>query len=158
VNLVDELLGLVESLNSAGVEYAVCGGIEVAIHGHPRFTKDIDLLIAASDLDRVRTAVSGRGFVLEGGRFCFGAGTQSEREMFRISRADGSDVLTLDLLLVGPVLADAWNTRQRVEWRGQPMWVVSRDGLVRMKRVSGRPQDLADVSHLIDSSKEDRRG
>lgn len=41
VNLVDELRGLLESLNGAGVEYAVCGGIAVAIHGYPRFTKDI---------------------------------------------------------------------------------------------------------------------
>jgi len=154
VNLVDELLGLVESLNGAGVEYAVCGGIAVAIHGYPRFTKDIDLLIRASDLDRVRTAAKPRGFVLEGGRLCFGAGTQKEREVFRLSKADGPELLTLDLLLAGPALEEVWNSRQRVEWRGQRVWVVSRDGLVRMKRMAGRLQDLADVEHLLGSSQE----
>jgi hypothetical protein len=158
VNLVDELRDLLESLNGAGVEYAVCGGIAVAIHGYPRFTKDIDLLIRASDLDQVRTAARARGFALEGGRLCFGAGTRSEREVFRLSKADGPDFLTLDLLLVGSALNDVWSSRQRVEWRGQQVWVVSREGLVRMKRMAGRPQDLADVDHLIGPSQEGRRG
>jgi hypothetical protein len=29
-----------------------------------------------------------------------------------------------------------------------PLWVVSRDGLVRMKAAAGREQDLADIRRL----------
>ena len=33
----------VELLNSIGVEYLVVGGYALAVHGHPRYTRDIDL-------------------------------------------------------------------------------------------------------------------
>lgn len=156
MDLVEELLGLIESLHDAGTEYAVCGGIALAIHGFPRFTKDIDLLVRVADLDRVRTAASQRGYSLEGGRMSFGAGTQTAREMLRLSKAEGSDLLTLDLLLVSPALEDAWKSRWRIEWRGRQVSVVSRDGLVQMKRISGRPQDLVDVDRMLGPSEGNR--
>jgi hypothetical protein len=157
VNLVDELLGLITALNDSNVDHAVCGGIAVAIHGHPRFTKGIDLLVRAADLDRVRDVARTRGFSLEGGLLRFGSGPQ-QREVFRLSKAVGPNLLTLDLLLVGPVLEDTWNTRQRVEWRGQKVSVVSRDGLLRMKRIAARPQDLADVDKLLHPDEEEHHG
>ena len=119
MNLVEELLGLVDELLAQQVEYAVCGGIALAIHGHPRFTKDIDLLIQLDDLERVRSAAHRRGFTLEGGLLRFGAGTEKDRSIFRLSKADGPEILTLDLLLVGPALAGVWETRRTVEWRGR---------------------------------------
>jgi hypothetical protein len=40
VKLKDELLKIVVSLDKAGIDYALCGGLAVAVHGHPRMTKD----------------------------------------------------------------------------------------------------------------------
>lgn len=37
MNLKDELDSLIDALRSAGIDYAVCGGMAMAIHGHPRF-------------------------------------------------------------------------------------------------------------------------
>lgn len=125
MNLVDELLALAAALDAAAVDYCVCGGVAVAIHGHPRFTKDIDVLVLPSDLESVR-----------------------EREVHRVSKAEGANVLTLELLIVGPSTLDAWNSRQRVAWLDRSLWVVSREGLMSMKRLAGRPQDLADIDHL----------
>ena len=34
-----------ELLNSIGVEYLVVGGYALAVHGHPRYTGDIDLWV-----------------------------------------------------------------------------------------------------------------
>src|SRR5690349_6730042 len=133
MNLIEELLGLAADLEREGVKYALCGGIAVAIHGHPRFTKDIDLLVERGELERIRTIARRRGFGLEGIPLQFGAGTPGEREIHRLTKADGSETLTLDLLLVGPALADVWRGRKRFEWRGRPLHVVSREGLVRMK-------------------------
>ena len=92
-----------------------------------------------------------RGFTLEGGRIAFGIGTPSERELYRISKASGAEALTLDLLLVGPSLASVWNQRKRTTWRNHELWVVSRDGLIHMKRLSGRLQDLADIEAMTQS-------
>lgn len=40
-----DLLALAESLADYGVEYVVIGGAAMALHGFPRMTKDIDLLL-----------------------------------------------------------------------------------------------------------------
>jgi ABC-type sugar transport system substrate-binding protein len=34
------------ALQHAGVRYLVVGGVAVVLHGHPRFTADIDLVVA----------------------------------------------------------------------------------------------------------------
>ena len=38
----------IESLNDNGVRYLVIGGYAVALHGYPRYTKDIDIWIDLS--------------------------------------------------------------------------------------------------------------
>lgn len=144
-----------EVLNAGGVEYAVCGGIALAIHGYPRFTQDIDLLVRGCDLDRAIALAAKRGFTLDGGRMSFGSGTPSSRELRRISESDLRDVLTLDLLVVGPALEETWAGRQVAEWRGQRLWVVSRVGLAHVKRIAGRMQDSVD-SHLLEGPSPER--
>ena len=55
--LYDELRDLIAALSREGVEYALCGGIAMAIHGRPRATVDIDMLILGESLsDALRTA------------------------------------------------------------------------------------------------------
>ena len=53
MDLYDELVALVDALERQGSGYAICGGIAVALHGYPRFTRDIDLLIRREDLPKV---------------------------------------------------------------------------------------------------------
>jgi hypothetical protein len=55
MNLKDELVQVIEALGSSAIPYALCGGIAVVIHGYPRLTKDIDLLIRDEDLARFAT-------------------------------------------------------------------------------------------------------
>jgi len=38
----------IESLNESDVRYLVVGGYAVAFHGHPRYTKDLDVWIELS--------------------------------------------------------------------------------------------------------------
>jgi hypothetical protein len=148
MDLIEELLGLVEALDEERIDYAVCGEIAVAIHGHPRFTMDLDLLAQASDLERIRIVAGKRGFSLAGLPVLLGAGTANERELVRLTKAEGSDSLTLALLHGGSVLARVWQTRGRISWRGRQLQVVSLEGLLRMLRLSGRAQDLADIEAL----------
>jgi hypothetical protein len=148
IDLYEEFLALVDTLSDGGITYAVCGGIAVALWGYPRFTKDIDLLIARDDLDRVLDAVHGLGYTLPSGVLPFDAGTPREREVFRISKAVGEDLITLDLLLVSPVFKDVWRDRMVLDGHGRSISIVSLDGLKQMKRVAGRSQDLADIEHL----------
>jgi hypothetical protein len=57
-------------------------------------------------------------------------------------------VLSLDFLLVTPHVEDVWETREKIDFMGRELSVVSRTGLIKMKRLAGRPRDLADIDRL----------
>jgi hypothetical protein len=48
----------------------------------------------------------------------------------------------------GVTFDDAWADRLLVDVDGIPVSIISRRDLLRNKRASGRPQDLADVARL----------
>ena len=148
MNLKQELLGVVRVLNGSGVPYALCGGMAVVLHGYPRLTRDIDLLIKPGDLSGARDALATTGFTVVGGMIPFGTGGPHERKVFRVSKIIGTEFLTVDLLLLPTFLNNVWKGRKTYELEGVPIDVVDRDGLITMKRIAGRPQDLSDIANL----------
>jgi CO/xanthine dehydrogenase FAD-binding subunit len=142
--LADEFDRLIEALEAAGLEYALAGGLAVAVWGAPRATKDIDLLVPIERVDAVKGVARTCGFVLEAGPMRFRDGT----ELRRVSKVEGPDLLTLDLMLVNPDLEPAWRSRQRVPTLRGQLWVVSREALIEMKARAARPQDLFDIERL----------
>ena len=148
MHLKDELFLIADTLSAAKVDYALCGGVAVAVHGYPRATRDIDLLIREEDLERTVPALGAVGYDLAAGLIPFDTGLPTARRVYRVSKADGHDLLTLDLILVSPFLEDVWASRERHEVQGRHVGVVSREGLAKMKRAAGRPQDLADLHAL----------
>ena len=62
MDLYQELILVVDCLEAAQIEYALCGGLAVAVHGYPRFTKDIDLLIQPENLSSVRELLAAGGY------------------------------------------------------------------------------------------------
>ena len=147
-NLYEEMFAVVHALESDRIEYAVCGGLSVAIHGLVRATRDIDLLILREDLDRVLDVARRCGFNLEGGMLPMGAGEPVPRDMFRISKVIEKDLLTLDLLIVNSTLQPAWEAREYYEWHGRKLQAVSPAGLYLMKKLAARPKDLLDLQTL----------
>lgn len=146
--LSQELICIVNALVNEGIAYAVCGGFAVGLHGYPRMTFDLDLLIQETDIGRFAAAVRPLGFDVVAGTFAFKRGTPQEIRFWRVSKHDGPDHLVLDALLVTPVFETVWQTRQLMEFDGHEVWVVSRDGLAIMKTLSGRAKDLADLKNL----------
>lgn len=75
-------------------------------------------------------------------------------EIPRVSKIDGETgfVLSLDMLLVTPQIQQIWDSRVRADWEGGKLSVVSREGLIALKKLSGRPQDLADISALMEDA------
>lgn len=148
MDLRQELLNIVTSLEQAGVDYAICGGFAVAIHGYPRLTTDIDLLIRSEDLDAARSALATAGFSLDSGLITFSSGKPDEHSLWRVSRVEGTDLITVDLLMVSDFLQPVWETRERFLLGTQRVIAVSRSGLLRMKQAAGRRKDLDDIERL----------
>jgi len=148
MDLIAEFGSLLDMLNREGIEYAVCGGIAVTIHGYARTTKDIDFLIRVEDADRIVKLAEQAGFLDDSGNIPFDLGTERETIVRRVVKIQGRDLLMLDLILVSPILEPAWQSRTTVEWEGRRISIVSRDGLRLMKTLAGRDQDLTDLKQL----------
>ena len=54
MDLKNSLIELARLFEKEKVDYALCGGLALAVHGYPRATRDLDLLIGAEDLLKVR--------------------------------------------------------------------------------------------------------
>jgi hypothetical protein len=148
MNLVDELHAIAAALAGAGIPYAICGGVAVTVHGATRSTKDLDVLLRPEDVARVIDLVRPLGYAFPALPMTFDAGTPRERHVQRISKVADGGHLVLDLLLADGAFAGALDDRLTIELPEGPLTVVSRATLVRMKRLAGRPQDLADLEKL----------
>jgi hypothetical protein len=147
LDLYDEFANLIDALEAAGIEYAVCGGLAMAIHGFPRATIDVGLVVPPSAAERVLACARGLDYAMPAGPMSFAGGAVEIRRVTKID-ADSGDLLSLDLLLVTPAIERVWSERTRVRWERGELWVVSRQGLVKLKRLRGSGQDEDDVQCL----------
>jgi hypothetical protein len=138
----------VTALRNANLPFAVCGGLAMAIHGHPRATQDIDILIREENLNEVLEVAKAVGFWIPSGKMPFKAKTPLAMEIYRVSKAVGEKLIPLDLMLVSPALEEVWNGRISGQIGDVDCTVVSTDGLIRMKEIAARTQDLADIEKL----------
>jgi hypothetical protein len=147
IDLYEEFAGLIGALETAGAEYAVCGGLAMAIHGLPRATVDVDLIAPAKADERVLEIARTLGYTIPADPMTLAAGGV---EIKRVTKIDTTsrDLLSLDLLLVTPATEVAWRTRMRVRWERGEVWVVSRQGLISLKRLRGSGQDQDDIRRL----------
>lgn len=145
--MLDEFTSVTNALNGRGIDYAVCGGWAMAILGFPRATIDIDLLILAEDLDEVWRVAQSFGYDVEGLPLHFHDGKIEIRRISKIDKETKS-LITIDFLLVTEALKEVWQTREEFEWEAGKVFSVSQEGLIFMKTISGRLQDLADIERL----------
>jgi hypothetical protein len=84
VDLFAEVVALTAALDAAAIDYAICGGVALAIHGAPRATKDIDLMAREADLPRLRAVVHACGFTLEALPMTFSSSGVSIRRFTKV--------------------------------------------------------------------------
>jgi hypothetical protein len=146
IDLLQDFRSLVSAFELATIEYAVVGALALAVHGFPRATTDIDLLIRSEDLEAALRAAATVGYRFPAEPMTFRNGMQVRR----VTKVLAGDHLILDLLLVNDELEDVWTSRQRVASQHGGITVVSREALVKMKAMAGRAQDLVDLDRLRD--------
>jgi hypothetical protein len=140
-----DLRELLASLIAHGVEFLVVGGHAVAFHGYPRFTEDLDLLVRADreNATRVMEALTAFGFGSVG---LTADDFVADDRVIQLGRAPNRvDLLTR---LWGVDFRDAWTRRVAGELDQIPVSMISREDLIRNKRATARPQDLADAAAL----------
>ncbi|HQE93596.1 MAG TPA: hypothetical protein PLH19_12340 [Anaerolineae bacterium] len=135
----------ITSLNTNEVRYLVIGGYAVALHGYPRYTKDIDIWIEMSpeNADRMVKALEQFGFGSLGLR---AADFQVPEQIIQL----GYPPSRIDLITTPPGVefADCYASRIEVEVDDVKVNFIDLENLKRSKRAAGRLQDLADLEHL----------
>lgn len=152
MNLVDELYAVAAALREAGVRYAICGGLAVTIHGATRTTKDIDILVPPDRVDDALEAVRPLGYRFAALPTTFDVGKPGERRVQRVTKVDGDDHLVLDLIFEDAAFRRMLDGCIEIDLPEGQLSVVSLEALGAMKRLAGRPQDLADLQHLASPS------
>ncbi len=147
LDIFSELKELLSGLDSKGIDYALCGGLAMAVYAFPRATLDIDLLIPFDAWEKIKAFAGSKGFLLEGKEMRFAGEAVRIRRLTKLDNGS-EDFLTLDLILVSPELEKIWNDRERVPWEAGTISVVSRQGLIAMKRLRGSGQDEDDILNL----------
>jgi hypothetical protein len=144
LDLFEQTMQLLALLEQRRVPYALAGGLALAVHGVPRATSDIDLLVPPQQVDAALAVARESGFSVEAMPMRFSDGM----ELRRITRIEGDESLTLDLLLVNENLLPVFEGRRRYATGAGEISVVSREGLIAMKASAGREQDMADIRRL----------
>lgn len=148
-DFADLLLAFVE----ADVEFLVVGGYAVAHYGHPRATKDIDVLVRTGreNAERIVEALASFGAPLR----ALGIGVGDFERVGQTVQL-GVAPYRIDLLteIDGVEFEQAWAGRGKFELGDVEVQVIGLDDLLANKRASGRPQDLVDVAALEASSEE----
>jgi predicted nucleotidyltransferase len=146
-------------LNDHDIRYVIVGGIAVVLHGSPRLTADLDIII---DLEPApaRTAIEvlhRAGFVAEVPvdirQFADETVRRSwivDKHMKALSLHDGEMPPTvIDLLAESPIaFEDLYERAKLVSLDEITLRVASIPDLIVLKRISGRPEDLRDIAEL----------
>lgn len=142
--MLDRLADVFKSFQDREVRYVVIGGIAAVLHGVPRATFDLDVLIdpLPDNAERLLAALLQAGL-----------GTASLTTVESVLANEITvlkDRVRVDILTTAPGLTfeQVWNGRQTMSYMGQEFFVVSKGDLITLKRASGRPVDLEDARLL----------
>jgi hypothetical protein len=141
-------------LDAHKVEYIVIGGIAVQVYGHVRMTNDIDLIPSPTppNLKRLATALEELDArVLNPGseHLKIDAQMLPRATLWQLATRHGD----IDVLHDAPGAAPFPQLRKRallITLGNHPIPIASIDDLIKMKRATGRPVDLADIAALTE--------
>ncbi len=142
--MLNRLRGVFACLHSHDVKYVVIGGMAAILHGVPRATFDVDILIETTpeNASNLLSALREAGFGT--------ADLIAAEELLAHEITIFKDRCRIDVQTKTPgmVFADAWARRVEMKVEGQPFWVASREDVIRSKRAAGRTIDLEDARLL----------
>jgi predicted nucleotidyltransferase len=145
MRLSDDLREFLGLLNSRGIDYVIVGAPSLAFHARPRYTGDLDILVRATAENSAKLVdlLNHFGFADAGFK---DSDFTVPGQLIQLGRAPNRiDLLTS---ITGVPTDEALATRVPAELDGIPVFVLSKETLIRNKRAVGRPQDIADLDTL----------
>ena len=141
------------ALADAGVDYVLAGGVAVNLHGVVRATENIDLFVRLDDenIERLKSALSAVWNDPEIGTF---SAKDFDADCATLRYAPPNTDLVVDVITrIGTKVAFADLESQAIDVGGAIARVATVPTLIRMKEVTLRPIDRADVAALSSHSR-----
>ena len=135
----------IELLIKNKAEYLIVGGYAVGVHGHPRYTGDLDIWLnpTIENAEKILKSVNEFGF-----------------SSFKLTKEDftkpgnviqlGYPPLRIDLLteIDGVKFEECYRNRKEVIMEEMKVHFIGYNDLLKNKKESGRPRDIDDIDNL----------
>lgn len=156
MELYREFFSIIKALNEKGLEYSVVGGIALAFHDHPRFTRDIDILAKPVDLPCYQATFAKLGYSPSSHPWQFDKTNLTLHRFAKPSEQDSDDLIVIDLLIGNEDrhLEIIKNSLSDTSTAGT-VRLANRSDLIWMKKQRGSKQDEADIENLEQTHDED---
>lgn len=142
--MLNRLQAVFASFQRHDVKYVVIGGIASILHGVPRATFDLDILIEATPDNAQRLLDA----LLEAGLGTAALTTATDILANEITIFKDRVRIDVQTSTPGIRFAEVRPRRKSVEYQGQGFYILSKEDLIVSKRAAGRAVDLEDVRLL----------
>jgi hypothetical protein len=144
-DLVQGLAAAAEALAQHRIQYAVIGGMAAGYRSQPRFTKDLDFLLQVPQLQLagLLQTLEERGFQFERDAVIR---DWTQHHMAALAY-HGIPVDWLKPVL--PIYQHVLDRATEETWQGHAIRVASPEGLILLKLLAYRTQDLLDIENLV---------
>lgn len=148
-----------QKLNKAKVKYLVAGGVAVNLHGYPRFTGDLDILVLLDDknIEKLDSVMKEMKYserlpvpidILKDNKKVKQLLKEKGLMAYTFNPPKGS-LLQIDIIIDESLKFEEMAARKIVKRiDGVSIPVVAIEDLIKMKKKSNRNQDVSDVSAL----------
>lgn len=146
MNLYDEFSAIVKAFQKRRIRFAVVGGIAMAFHDEPRFTRDIDLLLHSEDEEMMGGAMTSLGYFESTKAWKF---KNAPIVLRRFVKTQGEEFLPVDILVGQTKRIDAIvDNAVNQPWSEGKVKVATKEDIIRMKKGRGSDQDKVDIKKL----------
>ncbi len=146
MNLFDRFLEVLRALHQEEVQYILIGGFAVILHGSPRLTQDIDILIKLTP-DNIDRLHKGLFKVFEDNDVQ--DITFSDLKKYAVVRYGSPDGFYIDFMArIGELAAYEDIEFETIEKEGVPIHLATVESLYKLKKDSIRPEDQRDLFYL----------
>jgi len=146
MNLYDEFSAIVREFQKKKVRFAVVGGLAMAFHDEPRFTRDIDILLHSEDEEKMVSAMISLGYFESAKPWKF---RNTPIVLRRFVTTHGEEFVPVDILVGIAKRIDAMvDNAEKQPWSRGQVRVATKDDIIKLKKGRGSDQDKVDIKKL----------
>lgn len=152
-------LNLFKALKKHEIDYLLVGGLAMNLHGVPRMTMDVDLVIAldADNIAKFDACIKEMGLrpsvpvrLADLADVAKREALFVEKHLIALSLISNTPATpTVDIVIHHPLeFKKAFANAVQRDLGGTPVLLASLEDMITMKKAAGRAQDLSDITHL----------